>query len=118
MDSKQTFIKLKEKFNNLMNKKEDKVIENKKWLDIKNKNLKKKKLNSEIISNDVIYSDDESDKTEFELSNDNNNIIKGRKLNRRKKFNNIMQRRNSTSFNIKYDYAENKTMIVSSYLIK
>lgn len=118
MDSKKTFIKLKEIFNSLMSKKEDKVIENKKWLNIKNKKIKKNKLNSEIISNDVIYSDDESDKTEFEIFNDNNNIIKGRKLNRRKKINNMMQRRNSTSFNIKYNYDENKTMIVSSYLIK
>tara|TARA_B100001540_G_scaffold317789_2_gene352948 strand:+ start:755 stop:1108 length:354 start_codon:yes stop_codon:yes gene_type:complete len=117
MDSKISFIKLKNFFYNLMSKKEDNVIENKKWLNIKNKNIKKNKLNSETNDNDVIYSDDESDKTEFEKLNDKNNIIKGRKLNSRKNFHNIMRKCN-TSFNIKYNYDENKTIIVSSYLIK
>ena len=41
MNINKTFIKLKETFNSLMRKKEDNIIENKKWVDIKNKNIKK-----------------------------------------------------------------------------
>lgn len=117
MNINKTFIKLKETFNSLMRKKEDNIIENKKWVNIKNKNIKKNKLNSEFKDNDTIYSDDESDKTDFEILNDRNNIIKGRKLNRRKNFHNIM-RNSNTSFNIKYNYEQNIITIISDYSIR